>query len=114
MVEHQVGAPVMFGAATNAIVFEARLLERRALRQIPLEDLLTWSDLRRIVMQRPPRKSIEVALEIIRLRLFEFTVDIEGAAKLLGVASRTLQRQLAEENLTYRDMVQQNAHAASC
>jgi len=114
MVEHQVGAPVMFGAATNAIVFEARLLERRALRQIPLEDLLTWSDLRRIVMQRPPRKSIEVALEIIRLRLFESTVDIEGAAKLLGVASRTLQRQLAEENLTYRDMVQQNAHAASC
>ena len=35
------------------------------------------------------------------------TVDIEGAAKLLGLASRTLQRQLAEENLTYRDIVQQ-------
>jgi AraC-like DNA-binding protein len=107
IIEHQVAAPVTFGAATNAVVFEARLLERPALRQIPLKDLLTWSDLRRIVMQRPPQTSIEAAREIVRLRLFESTVDIEGAAKLLGVAPRTLQRQLAEENLTYRDMVQQ-------
>ena len=105
-VEDLLGAPVVFGAATNAVVFDASLLERPTLRRIPLKDLVTWSDLRRIVMQRPPRTSIEAAREIVRLRLFESTVDIEGAAKLLGLASRTLQRQLAEENLTYRDIVQ--------
>jgi AraC-like DNA-binding protein len=106
-VEDLVGAPVVFGAATNAIVFDANLLERPALRQIPLKDLVTWSDLRQIVAQRPPRTSIEAAREVVRLRLFESTVDIDGAARLLGIAARTLQRQLAEENLTYRDLVQQ-------
>jgi AraC-like DNA-binding protein len=107
MLEHQVGSPVVFGASTNAIVFEARLLDRAVLRPIPLKDVLTWRDLRLLVLQRPPRTSIESAQEIVRLRLLESSVDIEGAAKLLGIGPRTLQRQLAEENFTYRDLVQQ-------
>jgi hypothetical protein len=93
-VEDLLGAPVVFGADTNAVVFDASLLERPTLRRIPLKDLVTWSDLRRIVMQRPPRTSIEAAREIVRLRLSESTVDIEGAAKLLGLAStRSFERE---------------------
>ena len=105
--EHQFSAPVVFGADTNAVLFEARLLGTRAKHQIPPKDLLTWRDLRLFVTQRPPRTSIEAAREIVRLRLLDSIVDIDGAARLLDIGPRTLQRQLAEENLTYRALVQQ-------
>ena len=107
MVEQEIGAPVVFGSNANAILFEARLLGRHALQQMPVKEIFTWRDLRQIVMHRPPRTKVEAAREIVRLRLFDSNVDIDGAAKLLGIAARTLQRQLAEENLSYRDLVQE-------
>ena len=105
--EAWIGAPVAFGARTNAVVFGADLLARPSARRIPPKDLLTWSDLRRFIALRPPRTSVEAACEVVRLRLLDATVDVEGAARLLGVGSRTLQRQLAQENFTYRGLVLQ-------
>jgi len=101
------GAPVVFGAATNALVFEERLLGSNSLRQVPLKDVFSWHDLRRLVLQRPPRTTVEAARELVRLRLLDSSVDIDGVSQLLGIGSRTLQRRLAEENLTYRDVVQE-------
>lgn len=106
-VEESIGRRVVFGSDTNAIVFPATLLRRRALHQIPAKDVLTWRELRHMVRRRPPRTIIEAAREIVQVRLLDATADIDGTAQLLGVARRTLQRQLALENLKYRDMVRQ-------
>lgn len=105
--EQNIGVPVVFGSDTNAIVFPAALLSRRALHQIPAKDVLTWRELRHMVRRRPPQTIVEATREIAQLRLLDAAADLDGAARLLGVASRTLQRQLALENLTYRDLVQQ-------
>jgi AraC-like DNA-binding protein len=106
-VEESIGRRVVFGSDTNAIVFPATLLRRRALHQIPAKDVLTWRELRHMVRRRPPQTIIEAAREIVQVRLLDATADIDGTAQLLGVARRTLQRQLALENLKYRDMVRQ-------
>jgi AraC-like DNA-binding protein len=105
--EHRFQVPVVYGCATNAVVFEKRFLKAPAMRQLAIANTLSWQDLRRLVMQRPPRTSVEATREVVRLRLLESSVDIDGAARLLGVGARTLQRQLAEDNFTYRDLVQQ-------
>jgi AraC-like DNA-binding protein len=105
--ERQFGAQVVFGSRTNAVVFKSDLLDRPALRPIPLKEIIAFRDLRRIVSEQPPRTNVDAVRELIRLRLLDSVVDINGAAKLLGVATRALQRQLAEENLTYRELVEQ-------
>jgi AraC-like DNA-binding protein len=109
--ERQFDAPVIFGAKTNAIVFESCLLNRACLCPIALADLVTFRDLRRSVSERPPRTQAEAVRELIHLRLLDSVVDIDGAGKLLGLGSRTLQRRLAAENVTYRDIVEQTRMA---
>jgi AraC-like DNA-binding protein len=100
-------APVIFGAHTNAVVFHSHLLDRAALDPLPLKQIVTVRDLRQVVSDRPPKTSAEAARELIKFRLADSVVDIEGAAKLLGMGTRKLQRQLAQENLTYRELVEQ-------
>jgi AraC-like DNA-binding protein len=105
--EESIGVPVVFGSDTNAVVFPAAQLCHRALHQIPAKNVLTWRELRHMVKRRPPRTFVEATREIVRIRLLDATADLDGAARLLGVASRTVQRHLALENLSYRDLVQQ-------
>jgi AraC-like DNA-binding protein len=100
-------APVSFNMPTNAVVFEAHLLDRTALRPLPSSQMVTFSDLRRIIAARPPRTQVDAVREVVRLRLMDSDVDLDGAARLLSVGPRTLQRQLAQENYTYRDLVEQ-------
>ena len=105
--EQHFGAPVIFGAAGNAILFRSNLLGRPALSPVPLRDVITFRDLRQAVRERPPLTTAEAARELIKLRLLDSVVDVDGVANLLGVGTRTLQRQLAEENITYRELVEQ-------
>ena len=105
--EEWIGVPVVYGAIANAFVFDEALLYNTPHREIPAKEAMTWRELRQFAQRRPPRTHVEAAREVLRMRLFDASVDIDGTAKLLGIASRTLQRQLAEENLTYRDLVQQ-------
>jgi AraC-like DNA-binding protein len=107
LIEDEVGVPVTFGGGTNAIVFPAALLHRPTLHPVAAKDVVTWRELRRMVLRRPPRTMVEAAREIVQLRLLDAAADIDGAARLLGVGSRTLQRHLALENLRYRELVQQ-------
>ncbi|ODS00286.1 hypothetical protein AUC68_01170 [Methyloceanibacter methanicus] len=101
------GAPVFFNMPSNAVVFEASLLGRAAIRPIQVSQVVTLSDLRQLVDERPPRNQVEAVREVIRLRLLDSDVALDGAARVLGVGPRTLQRQLAQENHTYRDLVEQ-------
>jgi AraC-like DNA-binding protein len=104
--EERFQAPVLFGAHTNALIFDADMLDRTALASIAIKHVVTLNDLRRIVSERPPRTSTEAIQELIRLRLLDSVVDIDGAAKMLGISTRKLQRQLAGENFTYRALVE--------
>lgn len=105
--EEEFRAPVIFGAQTNAIVFETHLLDRCTLAPIPLNQVVTFRDLRQVIAERPPRNRVDAVRELIKLRLIDSVVDIDGAARLLGIGARTLQRQLAQENRTYRHLVEQ-------
>jgi AraC-like DNA-binding protein len=105
--EQYFGAPVIFGAASNAILFKSSLLSRPALNPIPLRHIVTFRDLREAVREQPPLTAAQAARELIKLRLMDSVVDIDGVASLLGVGTRTLQRQLSEECLTYRELVEQ-------
>lgn len=105
--EREFGVPVIFGTGNNAIVFKSRLLNRAVLKPTPLKQIVTFRDLRQLISERPPQTYAEAAREVIKLRLLDSVVDIDGTAKLLRVRKRTLQRQLAEENLNYRELVEQ-------
>jgi len=105
--EEAFGAPVVFGAPTNAVVFASGLLDRPALVPIPPKQVITLRDLRQVADEQPPRNQVDATREIVRLRLMDCAVDIDGAARLFGIGARTLQRRLAHENRTYRYLVEQ-------
>jgi AraC-like DNA-binding protein len=104
--EELFGAPIMFNCSTNALIFPSRLLSQPSMREPALADRITFADLRRMSLRRPPRTNVEAAREVIRARIAEPLDDIEGTAWLLGVSRRTLQRQLSEAGLTYRDLLE--------
>ena len=105
--EERFGAPVVFACAADAIVFDSHLLERRATRKVQAADRFTYSDLRRVASRKPPRNLVDGTREIIRTRLKEPLTDIEGVARLLNVSRRTLQRELDEYGLNYRQVLEQ-------
>jgi AraC-like DNA-binding protein len=105
--EEEFNAPVIFGRSGNAIVFERRFLNNSITHKISPETQVTFGDLRRLAMRRPPTTVLDAARAIMRLRISEPLTDIEGTAHLLGVSTRSLQRHLSEENFTFRDLLEQ-------
>jgi AraC-like DNA-binding protein len=105
--EELFGAPIMFNCSTNALVFPRSLLSQPSTREPALADRTTLADLRRMSLRRPPRTGVEAAREVIRARIAEPLDDIEGTAWLLGLSRRTLQRQLSDAGITYRDLLEQ-------
>jgi AraC-like DNA-binding protein len=105
--EELFGAPILFSCSTNALVFPSCLLSQPSMREPALADRITFADLRRMSLRLPPRTSVEAAREVIRARIAEPLDDLEGTAWLLGLSRRTLQRQLSEAGITYRDLLEQ-------
>lgn len=93
--EERFGASVVFGRPSNAIVFESHLLKSPAIHRSPLARQVTFADLERVASRRPPQTIPEAARALIRARLAETDTDIDGVARLLGISSRSLQRQLS-------------------
>lgn len=105
--EEEFGTSLRFGTPANAIVFERRLLDVPALVATSLENAVTCGDLRRIVRRRPPATIVDAARAILQVRITEQFTDIDGTARLLGLSARSLQRHLAEQNLSFRDLLEQ-------
>lgn len=105
-IEDAFGAPVKFARPTIAIVFPKELLKAPSLRPLRAKDVMSLSDLRHVVQKRLPKSVTEAVQAALSLRLLDGDVDVDGAAQLLGVGVRTLQRQLAEENVAYRDLLE--------
>jgi AraC-like DNA-binding protein len=99
-------APVIFNCRYPAIAFEPQLLDRPNTRAANTRDQLTFGDLRQMVQSRPQNSARASVEAVLRLRLMEGQMDIEGTAQNLDVGPRTLQRRLQREGASYRDLVE--------
>jgi len=112
--EEEFGSPVSFGQPANAIVFDRALLDMPLRHPMPSEAHVTWSDIRRIVAERPPATILDAVRAVVRARMTEPLTDMEGTALVLAMSPRTLQRHLSEENRTFRDVLDEVRMERAC
>lgn len=101
-IESRLPAPVRFGTGTVGLAIPAACLAapcawkrpRVTLSELKAEDPLQH-------FGEPLRSITALAM----LRLFEGKTDLDGTAELAGVSTRTLQRSLGEEGLSYRGLL---------
>ncbi|MAM85861.1 MAG: hypothetical protein CME36_00945 [unclassified Hahellaceae] len=98
------GCPVLFNQDNNAVVFPTQLLGRRVSPDASLLMSFRESLLRQQALQRAPDLvgRLEIALrQCIPLG----DVSIQQFAELMHVPVRTLQRRLAQKNLSFRSLL---------
>lgn len=104
--------PVTFAAPKSAISFDAALLHRPIPRAVPatrpfLEEMARLQ----IESNKKSRGIQDGFLEQLKEELRETTlsggVDVEVLARRLQISTRTLQRRLADKNLTFRDVAKE-------
>ena len=98
--------PVIFDRPRIAVI-----IERHALNNGPVlaagRKTVTYSDLRRIAERPAPTDLVSIVREIIRLRLLDGDIDIDGIARHLELGPRTLQRRLNDAGTAFRALVSQ-------
>jgi AraC-like DNA-binding protein len=105
--EDATGTPWLFDQPALAIVFpsEALLARKPQASGLPPRRLLSLKDVEtsaNTAISVTPSGQIR---EVISLRLLDGLTDIEGAAALLDISCRTLQRLLDREGLNYRSLL---------
>lgn len=106
--ERVLGCPVSFGHPIGEFVFDARLLERTMLSANPTLHRLVVRHADELVARVPSDQDLLVrARTLLPLLLKDPELSLEKLAEQLGVGERTLQRKLAEHEITYKDLVQQ-------
>jgi AraC-like DNA-binding protein len=98
--------PVVFNRPQIAIVYAVDLIDRQS-KKLNIAQTITMADLHRASRSEAPLDLADIVREMIRIRLYSDSVDIEHVASHLGIGVRSLQRQLAAENLAFRDLVLQ-------
>ena len=98
------GCEVRPGARQVAVLIPEGLLETRA-RQHPSGPTATLADIERVRARGAPSTLPDVVGELVRLSLFEATVSLDSIALQLALGPRTLQRQLEQAGLQFRDLV---------
>ena len=99
------GCEVRFGADRIGILMRPETLAAHGPRRSFAST--TLADLQRSRARRAPDGVSEVARELVRIQLMDSAVDLEATAGRLGLGPRTLQRQLADQGLQFRDLVNQ-------
>lgn len=99
------GAPVFFGCATNAIIFDAGLLER----PMPGRDLKLLTMMQTCLESLGSRDQAESLIDrvrhAVRLRLTEGAPTLEQIAHSLRLSPTAIQRALADAGLGFREAV---------
>lgn len=104
------GCPVRTGAAHNRLMLHRRDLDRPFLSyNEELLEILTPA-VEHSLEERQPRSITEAVKWIIKRSLTAGAPDIQAAAKELGVSSRTLQRQLAGDNTSFKLLLSEARH----
>jgi AraC-like DNA-binding protein len=102
------GVPVHFRMPTNALLFDRDYLDIPLKSANPESHALSTAAGDKLLARTNETLSFsQCVLSFIRLELENGTIDLESAARRLGVSRRTLQRKLKGEDCTYRDLVQQ-------
>lgn len=70
----------------------------------------TLRDLGTLLANKPPSTTTDAVVQVIRLRLLGGLVDLDGAARQLDLSPRVLQRRLAVEGETYRNLLIRERH----
>lgn len=103
--EDHFGVPVLHGRHSVAIVMDRETVTACRRRRAPDgEWLVSFDDLRRLG-NGLPRTFPQIIENAVRRRLVTGSTDIDGAAAMLGLGPRTVQRRLGDHGLTYRDLV---------
>jgi len=100
------GAPVGFGAADDALVFPATMLDLPVLGS----DGAAWERLQAqldgaIARRHPGPSFVDAARQKLRLELSQGHADAEALARALAVSTRSLQRHLAEHETSFSDLL---------
>ncbi|WP_026379159.1 helix-turn-helix domain-containing protein [Afifella pfennigii] len=103
LIEHAFGCDVRLGKGCVAFPVSRDLLLTPRPRRATCASV-TLRDVVRDRRRSPPRTTIELVRELIRLRLGEGRPDLETVAEALDLGPRTLQRALASENMSYRNL----------
>lgn len=104
-IEEAFGTRVCFDAPTNAIVFDDKLLQNKRL-PFPAPAAPTFAQLRALRLQVPPHSTAESTRALIKVRLVESMTDIRGIAGMMDMSPRHLQRHLANEGHSYREILE--------
>ncbi len=63
-----------------------------------------------LMVEVPPRTLIDAVVQVVRLRLLDGLVDLDGVARQLGLGTRVLQQRLAIEGENYRAILKRERH----
>lgn len=101
-------APVYFSQSTNALVFRRELCQR----PMPAPDLKLLSITRMCLMSvgtKPvPRQTLKDQIRsAVRARLAEGYPALENVAEAIKASPAAIQRELARDNLNYKDLVEE-------
>jgi AraC-like DNA-binding protein len=100
------GAPVFFGCTTNAIIFDADLLER----PMPGRDLKLLAMMQSCLESIGSRDQIETLVDrvrhAVRLRLTDGAPTLDQIARTLRLSPAAIQRALADAGLGFREAVE--------
>lgn len=104
LAEEAFGCPVKFNMTSLSILFDTNLLSTPQASPRP-EDLVTVEDIQRERQDGPAQTFEKAVRDLILLQLSEQTVSIDRAALAFQTGVRTLQRRLAAEGTTFRDVL---------
>jgi len=104
-IEEALGTRICFDAPTNAVVFDEGILRNRRL-PLPVPNPPNFAQLKALRLRPPPLSTAESTREIIKVRLAEAVTDIGGAASMMDISPRHLQRRLADEGHSYREILE--------
>ncbi|TYP72048.1 AraC family transcriptional regulator [Paenibacillus methanolicus] len=108
VLEAYFGCPVRTGASRNRLTLRRRDLELPfSSYNEELLDILTPALDHLLVERRSGRTVAETVIRIMKRRLSEGGLDIRSVAKELGMSDRTLQRRLADEQASFKQLLTQ-------
>jgi AraC-like DNA-binding protein len=102
-----VHAPVIYGGAANALRFPTRILDCQMNLMPPVKDMLEDDMSRYLALKRRQASVSDRVRHIIYQNMLEGIISQDDVARHLGVSTRTLRRKLAEERLSYQDILDQ-------
>jgi AraC-like DNA-binding protein len=99
-------APVAFGCVTNELVFDAALLERAMPRADPTLRSILERHIVEMLAKLPPRGDLVADVRGCIARMLEQGEPaIDRVARSLAMSSRTLQRRLRAESMTFAEIL---------